>query len=64
MTEFQTVLVTTLAIACTLAVAVIVVGLIFYYSFIKDRKRMIQEAKEKYPELFQPHISDDDKTKE
>lgn len=57
MTDFQTVLVTTLAIVCSFTVAGIVIGLIFHYSFIKDRKRMIREAKEKYPELFQSRLA-------
>lgn len=63
MENLQAAFVTTLAIVCTFTVIGIVIGLIFHYSFIKERKKLIQEAKEKYPELFESRV-DDEKSKE
>ncbi len=52
MTDFQTVIITTIAIVCSMVVAAIVIGLIIHCGFLKERKKLIAEAKEKYPELF------------
>ena len=63
MEDLQAAFITTLVIMCAFMVVGIVIGLIFHYSFIKERKKLIQEAKEKYPELFESRV-DDEKSKE
>lgn len=63
MEDLQAAFITTLVIVCAFMVVGIVIGLIFHYSFIKERKKLIQEAKEKYPELFKSRV-DDEKSKE
>lgn len=63
MEDLQAAFITTLVIMCAFMVVGIVIGLIFHYSFIKERKKLIKEAKEKYPELFESRV-DDEKSKE
>lgn len=63
MEDLQAAFISTLVIMCAFIIVGIVIGLIFHYSFIKERKKLIQEAKEKYPELFESRV-DDEKSKE